>query len=142
MGATSSNTKRYSNQLNSNIYSTPPKVNNNNSTHNRLVQLQCDPRSPTDGICRTPIQIDSQLPVPSVKLYNHVLPHIVGPDIIISDANNEDNQENEIRHRSQKLDVVRHDCKRSSDIEPTLDPSEVLTALMANNNGQLPPYQL
>jgi hypothetical protein len=43
MGATSSNTKRYSNQ---NIYSTPPKINNG-AIHNRLVQLQCDPRSPT-----------------------------------------------------------------------------------------------
>jgi hypothetical protein len=47
MGATSStNTKRYSNQFNSNIYSTPPKINNG-GIHNRLVQLQCDPRSPT-----------------------------------------------------------------------------------------------
>ncbi|CAF1249021.1 unnamed protein product [Rotaria sordida] len=141
MGATSSNRKHYSNQLNSNIYSTPPKINNN-GIHNRLIQLQCDPRSPTDGICRTPIQINSQLSVPSVRLYNHVLPHIVGPDIIISDINNENNQENEIRHRSQQLDVIKHDSKRSSGIEPTLDPNEVLTVLMANNNGQLPPYQL
>jgi hypothetical protein len=47
MGATnSSNTKRYSNQFNSNIYSTPPKLNHG-GIHNRLVQLQCDPRSPT-----------------------------------------------------------------------------------------------
>lgn len=95
-----------------------------------------------DGICRTPIQIDSQVPAPPVKLYNNVLPHIVGPSIIISDVNNEDNQENEIRHRPQKLDVVKNDTRRTSGIEPTLDPSEVLTALMANHNGQLPPYQL
>ena len=46
MGATSSNTKRYSNQFNSNIYSTPPKLNHG-GIHQRLVQLQCDPRSPT-----------------------------------------------------------------------------------------------
>jgi hypothetical protein len=46
MGATSSNTKRYSNKFNSNIYSTPPKLNNG-EIHNRLVQLQCDPRSPS-----------------------------------------------------------------------------------------------
>ncbi len=47
MGATSSsNTKRYSNQFHSNIYSTPPKPNHG-GIHNRLVQLQCDPRSPT-----------------------------------------------------------------------------------------------
>lgn len=46
MGATNSSTKRYSEKLNSNIYSTPPKLNNGGK-HNRLVQLQCDPRSPT-----------------------------------------------------------------------------------------------
>jgi hypothetical protein len=46
MGATSSSTKRYPSQFNSNIYSTPPKINNG-GIHNRLVQLQCDPRSPT-----------------------------------------------------------------------------------------------
>ncbi|CAF3146033.1 unnamed protein product [Rotaria socialis] len=141
MGATSSNTKHYSNQFNSNIYSTPPKLNNKR-THNRVVQLQCDPRSPTDGISRTPIQIDSQLPAPSVKLCNHVLPHIIGPSVVISEVNNNDNQENEIRHRSQKLDITRNNIKRISDIEPTLDPSDVLAALMANNNCQLPPYQL
>ncbi len=71
------------------------------------------------------------------------MPHIVGPDIIISEVNDtEDNQENEIRHRQQKLDIIAHDLKRSSGVEPTLDPSKVLTALVANNNGQLPPYQL
>ena len=162
MGATSSsNTKRYSSQFNSNIYSTPPKINHT-GIHNRLVQLQCDPRSPTgtnqshqfidkysslilDGISRTPIQIDSQLPIPSLKLYNHVLPHITGPDIILSEEvrDNEDNQENEIRQRQQSLTVVGHDTKRSSGVEPTLDPSKVLTAIVANNNNeQLPPYQL
>lgn len=78
-----------------------------------------------------------------MKLYNHVIPHIVGPDIVISEVNDtEDNQENEIRHRTQKLDVPNHDSKRTSGIEPTLDPSKVLTAIVANNNGELPPYQL
>ena len=96
-----------------------------------------------DGISRTPIQIDSQQPVPPLKMYNHVMPHIVGPDIIISEANDdEENEENEVRQRSQKLDVMNHDSKRSSGIEPTLDPTKVLTAIVANNNGQLPPYQL
>jgi hypothetical protein len=70
------------------------------------------------------------------------MPHIVGPDIIITEVIDDDNQENEIRHRQQKLNVVEHDSKRSSGIEPSLDPSKVLTALVANNNGQLPPYQL
>ena len=56
--------------------------------------------------------------------------------------NNEENQENEIRYRQQKLDVVGNVSKRSSGIEPTLDPNQVLTDLVANNNGQLPPYQL
>jgi hypothetical protein len=70
------------------------------------------------------------------------MPHIVGPDIIITEVIDDDNQENEIRHRQQKLNVVEHDAKRSSGIEPSLDPSKVLTALVANNNGQLPPYQL
>ncbi len=47
MGATtSSNTKRYSEKFNSNIYSTPPKLNYGGK-HDRLVQLQYDPRSPT-----------------------------------------------------------------------------------------------
>lgn len=32
--------------------------------------------------------------------------------------------------------------KRSSGVEPTLDPTIVLTALVANNDGKLPPYQL
>ena len=78
-----------------------------------------------------------------MKLYNHVIPHIVGPDIVISEVNDaEENQENEIRHRPQKLDVHHHDSKRTSGIEPTLDPEKVLTAIEANNNGQLPPYQL
>ncbi len=71
------------------------------------------------------------------------MPHIVGPDIIISEVKDDkDNQENEIRHRQQKLDVIEHDSKRSSGVEPTLDPSKVLTTLVANDNGQLPPYQL
>lgn len=36
----------------------------------------------------------------------------------------------------------RNEYKRLSDVEPTLDPNVVLNALMANTNGQLPPYQL
>jgi hypothetical protein len=72
------------------------------------------------------------------------MPHIVGPDIIISEVkdDDDDNQENEVRHRQQKLDISGHDTKRVSGVEPTLDASKVLTALVANNNGQLPPYQL
>ncbi|UJR33127.1 hypothetical protein I4U23_020584 [Adineta vaga] len=139
--ATSSNTKHYSEKFNSNIYSTPPKINHA-GIHNRLVQLQCDPRSPTDGISRTPIQIDSQLPIPPLKLYNHVIPHIVGPDIPLSEVTDEDNQENQLRYRQQKLGISEHDIKRVSGIDPTLDPSKVLTTLMANHDGQLPPYQL
>lgn len=72
------------------------------------------------------------------------MPHIVGPEIIITEANDneDDNQENQVRYRQQKLDIIENNFKRSSGVEPTLDPSEVLTALVANNNGQLPPYQL
>jgi hypothetical protein len=73
------------------------------------------------------------------------MPHIVGPNIIISevkDDENNNNQENQLRHRDQKLDIVEHDVKRSSGVEPLLDPSEVLTALVSNDNGDLPPYQL
>ena len=96
-----------------------------------------------DGISRTPIQIDSQLPVPPLKFYNQVLPHIVGPDIIITQVDDEYDQENELRHRQQhQPEPLAHDVKRVSGIEPTLDPSKVLTALIANDNGQLPPYQL
>jgi hypothetical protein len=41
------------------------------------------------------------------------------------------------------LNVVGHDSKRKSGVEPTLDPTKVLTAIVANNNNeQLPPYQL
>jgi hypothetical protein len=70
------------------------------------------------------------------------MPHIVGPDIIISEVKDDQNQENELRHRNQKLDVVDNTVKRSSGVEPSLDPSAVLTALVSNNNGDLPPYQL
>lgn len=157
MGATNSSTKRYLNDFQSNPYSTPPKANQSGHHHHRLVQLQCDPRSPTgrpilssvstvdhgsssiDGISRTPIQIDSQTaPVPSVKMYNHVLPEIVGPDIVIDEIHDE----NELRHRPSRPDLIDHDLKRSSGIEPTLDPSKVLKALENNCHGQLPPYQL
>ena len=77
-----------------------------------------------------------------MKLYNHVIPHIVGPQLPLSDIMDEDNQENDVRHRQQKLSIVEYDTKRVSGIEPTLDPSKVLTTLMANHDGQLPPYQL
>ena len=46
MGVTSSNTKHTSSQLKSNVYCTPPK-RSQGSTQTRLVQIQCDPRSPT-----------------------------------------------------------------------------------------------
>jgi len=55
------------------------------------------------------------------------MPHIIGPNINIS----------------EKVDVIEeNDSKRPSGVEPTLDPTTVLTDLIANNNGQLPPYQL
>lgn len=121
MGANNSNTKYHEN-----ICNTPPKI-----AH----RLLFDPRSPTVEISRTPIQIDSQAPAQNLKLYNHVMPHIIGPNISISE-NNENN------YREQKLGVDENETKRSSGVEPTLDPTKVLTALVANNNGQLPPYQL
>ena len=60
------------------------------------------------------------------------MPYITGPDLILCEENNENH------HDEQKLD----EPKRSSGVEPTLDASKVLTALVANNNGQVPPYQL
>jgi hypothetical protein len=137
MGANNSNTK-----FHQNICNTPPKPS---------TRLLFDPRSPSgiifiinpffkifclDGISRTPIQIDSQVPVPPIRLYNHVMPYITGPDLILREENNENNDD------EQKLDVDENEPKRTSVVEPTLDPTKVLTALVANNNGQLPPYQL
>ncbi len=52
------------------------------------------------------------------------MPHIIGSNI----------------NNSEK--VEENDSKRPSGVEPTLDPTTVLTDLIANNNGQLPPYQL
>ena len=71
-----------------------------------------------------------------LRLYNHVMPHIVGPNIIIPEENNENH------HHEQKLGDEENEPKRISGVEPTLDPTVTLTALVANNNGQLPPYQL
>lgn len=68
------------------------------------------------------------------------MPHIVGPDL--SSTSEKTDQENQIRQRPQNLTVTGSEIKRSSGIEPTLDPSTVLTAIVANNQGQLPPYQL
>ena len=74
------------------------------------------------------------------------MPRIVGPDIVITGTKENDdddmNRENGVRHRQQKMMVPEHDTKRSSGVEPMLDPTTVLTALVANSNGQLPPYQL
>jgi hypothetical protein len=61
------------------------------------------------------------------------MPYIIGPDMNIPDDN---------RQREEKLDTEENEVKRSSGVEPTLDPTKVLTALVENNNGQLPPYQL
>jgi len=60
------------------------------------------------------------------------MPHIIGPNIIISENN----------YREEKFDVEENDSKRPSGVEPTLDPTTVLKDLIANNNEQLPPYQL
>ncbi|UJR14063.1 hypothetical protein I4U23_001060 [Adineta vaga] len=110
-----------------NLHNTPPKVNH---------RLLFDPRSPSDYISRTPIQIDNQLPLPTLKLYNHVMPHITGPDISIPEDNDENN------HNQPNLNVEDDEPKRISNVEPTLDPTVTLAALVTNNNGQLPPYQL
>jgi len=64
------------------------------------------------------------------------MPHIIGPDISIPEENYENN------HEEEKIEVEESESKRPSGIEPTLDPTKVLTALVTNNNGQLPPYQL
>jgi hypothetical protein len=64
------------------------------------------------------------------------MPYIIGPDINISDDNHENIQSEE------KLDTEENEAKRSSGVEPTLDPTKILTDLVENNNGRLPPYQL
>ena len=74
--------------------------------------------------------------MPPSKLYNHVQSLIIGPDIGIHDGNDENTCP--LPASSQ----CESEPKRSSGVEPTLDPTKVLTALIANNNGQLPPYQL
>ena len=71
-----------------------------------------------------------------MKLYNHVTSPIVGPHLPIL----EENTENQCP--KDQIDYADNDAKRTSGVEPTLDPTTVLTALVANNNGQLPPYQL
>jgi hypothetical protein len=60
------------------------------------------------------------------------MPYIIGPDINIS---------NDIQSE-EKLDTEENEAKRSSGVEPTLDPTKILTDLVENNNGRLPPYQL
>ena len=121
MGAHHSNVKRQQ----ENVCATPPKRNQ---------AFLYDPRSPNETISRTPIQITTT----TTKLYNHVASPIVGPDLPpIVDENDENLTEND-----QKIDYIDNETKRTSGVEPTLDPTTVLTALVANNNGQLPPYQL
>ena len=71
-----------------------------------------------------------------MRLYNHVMPYIIGPNINIPDDNRENNQ------REKNIDTEDNEPKRSSGVEPTLDPTKVLTDLVENNNGKLPPYQL
>ena len=71
-------------------------------------------------------------------MYNHVASPIVGPNLPMVDENGENFQSTD----QQQLAPVENDAKRTSGVEPTLDPTTVLTALVANNNGQLPPYQL
>ncbi|CAF1363325.1 unnamed protein product [Rotaria sordida] len=75
MGANNSNTKYHEN-----ICNTPPKNN---------IQLLFDPRSPSDAIARTPIQIDSQMSVQPLKSFNHVvMPRIIGSEISLHEENN------------------------------------------------------
>ncbi|CAF2637148.1 unnamed protein product [Rotaria sp. Silwood2] len=120
MGANNSNSKYHEN-----ICNTPPKKN---------VQLLFDPRSPSDAIARTPIQIDSQVTIQSLKTYNHAMPRITGPDISIDEENHEYN------HYEKKVDSKENESKFLIDIEPTLDPNKVLNDMTTNKNKQLPPY--
>lgn len=64
------------------------------------------------------------------------MPYIVGPDINIPQDTGETHQR--VEHNEEQ----ENEPKRSSGVEPTLDPTKVLTALVENNDGQLPPYQL
>jgi hypothetical protein len=89
-----------------------------------------------DAISRTPIQIDGQVPVVPMKLYNHVTSPIIGPDLP------RPNDVDENRCSLNPIHAVECDGKRTSGVEPSLDPTTVLTALVENNNGRLPPYQL
>ena len=64
------------------------------------------------------------------------MPYIIGPDISIPEDPCENHQ------CVEHVDEQENEQKRSSGVEPTLDPTKVLTELIENNNGQLPPYQL
>jgi hypothetical protein len=66
------------------------------------------------------------------------MPYIIGPDINIP----EDNRENVQREEKIDTEEEENEPKRSSGVEPTLDPTKVLAALVESNNGRLPPYQL
>ncbi|CAF3094784.1 unnamed protein product [Rotaria socialis] len=113
MGGNSSHAKYHEN-----ICNTPPKNH---------VQLLFDPRSPSDAIARTPIQIDSQ--VLSIKSYNPVMPPVIEPDLSIDEENNENDQNEEKRN---------HESKVSIGVESTLDPTRILTHSDTNHNGQTP----
>ncbi|CAF0986839.1 unnamed protein product [Rotaria sp. Silwood1] len=112
MGANNSNTKYHEN-----ICNTPPKNN---------IQLLFDPRSPSDAIARTPIQIDSQVPVQPLKSYNHLIPRIIGRDISINEENNENNP------NEKKVNNDENESKHLIDVEPILDPNKKLTNLVTN----------
>ncbi|CAF3070475.1 unnamed protein product, partial [Rotaria sp. Silwood2] len=60
-----------------------------------------------------------KLPVTSLRLYNHVMLHIIGSDI----SNPEDNNKN--NHREQKVHVEENKSKHSNDVEPTLHPNKI-----------------
>ena len=68
------------------------------------------------------------------------MPNIVGPDFVIDLV--ESDQENQLCHHQDNLQLIEKGFKRTSVIEPTLDPSEVLPILIAKNNGRISSYEL
>ncbi|CAF0867663.1 unnamed protein product [Didymodactylos carnosus] len=146
MGA--NNAKRLQSEKNTNlighVVQTPPKQ------PNRLVQLQTDPRSPTDGVSRTPIQININEHITKIANAIH---RVEGPSIMINDnlspiraQQQQENKNNDgVRYRkydgennSLNLPTSKNQV-RTSGVTPVLDPENVLLSI---ENSELPPYQL
>ncbi|CAF0762167.1 unnamed protein product [Didymodactylos carnosus] len=147
MGA--NNVKRLYSEKNSNngnslVVQTPPKQ------AKRLVQLQTDPRSPTDGISRTPIQITINEQI--TKLANSI--HRVEGSAIMTNENlspirsqpyQEKKYNNGVRYRKDDGETnllhpqLLTNQMHTNNVTSVLDSENVLLSIENNN---LPLYRL